>query len=207
MLLKIHPKNPQPRLITQVVNILRAGGIVVLPTDTNYGVTCDIYSKSATQKLYQFRKLATKKLLSVLCTDLKQVSEYAYISTSAYRKIRKCLPGPYTFILKSCGAIPKHFELSRKQVGIRIPDHNITQMVLEELGHPLLITSILPEEENPITTIDPVELHNQEKNLIDCVVDTGVLSFEQSTVIDFTVSPPVVVREGKGSLSLFEESA
>jgi tRNA threonylcarbamoyl adenosine modification protein (Sua5/YciO/YrdC/YwlC family) len=206
MLLKIHPVNPQRRLILQVVDYLKAGGIVVIPTDTNYGVVCDMYSKAATTKLYQFRKLSSKKLLSVLCADLKQVSEYALISTVAYRKIRKCLPGPYTFILQATNAIPKHFDIPRKQVGIRIPNHPIPQGILDELGHPLLITSILPEEEIPSTSIDPQALYQKEKHIVDAVVDAGVLPFEQSTVVDFTVQPPQVVRVGKGDLSLFESA-
>lgn len=204
MLLKIHPANPQIRLIRRVVDVLRAGGTVVLPTDTNYGLTCDIYARGATNRLYQYRKLSSKKLLSVLCSDLKQVSEYAYVMTTVYRQIRKCLPGPYTFILQATGSIPRHFNLTRKQVGIRIPDHPICIMVLQELGHPLLITSVLPDEQTPVTSIDPSALHKSEKHLIDCIVDTGVLPLEQSTVVDMTVSPPKVIRAGKGDASIFD---
>ncbi len=204
MLLEIHPENPQRRLITKVVDQLKAGGIVLMPTDTNYGLTCDVYSKSATMQLYQFRKLSPKKPFSVLCEDLKQVSEYTYMETPAYRKIRRCLPGPYTFILKASGTMPRHFKASRKEIGVRIPDHPICQMVLEELGHPLLITSILPEDEESAQSIDPTEIHQQEKALIRCVVDAGVMPLEHSTVVDFTVSPPKVVRTGKGDPSVFE---
>lgn len=204
MLLKIHPQNPQLRLVEKALDTYRAGGVVVLPTDTTYGLTCDIYSKNATQRLYQLRKLSPKKLLSVLCADLRQVSEYAIITTSAYRVIRKVLPGPYTFILQATGAIPHYFQGNRKQVGIRIPDHSICQAMLEGLGHPILIASLLPEEESSPVSIDPVRLHEEEKHVVDCVIDVGILPLEQSTVVDFTQSPPQIVRKGKGDTSLFE---
>ena len=204
MLLKIHPQNPQSRLIEKALDTYRAGGVVVVPTDTTYGLTCDLYSKSATQRLYQLRKLSPKKLLSVLCVDLRQVSEYAIITTPAYRKIRRALPGPYTFILQATGAIPNYFQGNRKQVGIRIPDNVICQALLEKLGHPILIASLLPEDEVSPVSIDPAQLHEREKNVVDCVIDVGVLPLEQSTVVDFTQSPPQIVRKGKGKIDLFE---
>lgn len=206
MLLNIHPKNPQKRLIEKAVDVYRAGGVVVIPTDTNYGLSCDLYSKSATKRLYQLRRLSPKKLLSVLCVDLKQVSEYAHITTPIYRTIRKMLPGPFTIIMNATGAIPHYFQGNRKQVGIRIPDNIICQSLLEHLGHPILIASLLPEEDISPVTINPVVLHEQEKSVVDCVIDVGVLPLEQTTVIDFTLATPEIVREGKGDVTLFKSA-
>jgi tRNA threonylcarbamoyl adenosine modification protein (Sua5/YciO/YrdC/YwlC family) len=206
MLLKIHPDNPQPRLIEKALKIYRAGGVVVLPTDTTYGLTCDIYSKPATNRLYQLKKLEPKKMLSILCSDLKQVSEYAIINTPAYRKFRRTLPGPYTFILNATGSLPNHFKgKTRRHVGIRVPDTAICQALLEKLAHPILVTSLLPEEEDSPVSINPVELHEKEKHFVDCVIDVGVMPHAQSTVIDFTESPPKIIREGKGDVSIFKK--
>lgn len=198
MLLCIHPKNPPLRLIKQVVGILKKGGVIIYPTDTIYGLGCDISEPKAVERICRIKKVDPRKAqLSFVCNDLSHLSRYTkQLSTPVYRTLKQYLPGPYTFILEGSKEVPKIVKSKRDTVGIRIPDNKIARCIVEELGNPILSASLPGETVEEYT--DPEIIHDHFEKWVDAVIDGGIGGIRPSTVIDFTEDEPVVVREGAG---------
>ncbi len=201
MLIHINPQNPQPRLISQAVSILREGGVIVYPTDTIYGIGCDIMNKKAIEKVYRIKNRDKKKPFSFICSDLKNISDYAKVSNYAYKTMKRLLPGPYTFILEGSRMVPKIMLTKRKTAGIRVPDHEICLNLVQELGHPIISTSAsLPGGE---ILLDPSLLHDHFGASVDLVIDGGPVSDEPSSVVSLIDDTPEILREGQGDVSIF----
>ncbi|HOX45704.1 MAG TPA: L-threonylcarbamoyladenylate synthase [Myxococcota bacterium] len=196
MIIEINPRHPQPRLIRRVVEALARGAVISYPTDTIYGIGCDIFSKSGIERIYQLKDRSRKKPLSFICSDLKDISRYAQVSDNSYRLMRKYLPGPYTFILEATKEVPRIMMSKRRTVGIRVPDNPICLSLVRELMHPIITTSANVSEQDPLC--DPKEIDAQFGKVLDLVIDGGALVNIPSTVIDLTGDQPYVVREGKG---------
>nr|HID59831.1 threonylcarbamoyl-AMP synthase [Desulfobacterales bacterium] len=201
MLLRINPENPQRRLLKRVVDTLKDGGIIAYPTDTYYGIGCDIMNKKAIQKIYRLRQRPTKKPFSFICSDLKNISLYAKVSNYAYRTMRRLLPGPYTFILEGSRLVPKIMLTRRKTAGIRVPDNSIALSLVRYLGHPIINTSA----KLPDSTIlsDPLLIHDHFGPNIDIVIDGGPVPGRPSSVISLIEDTPQIVRVGLGSVEMF----
>jgi len=199
MLLHIHPENPQPRLIQQVVETLRNGGIIIYPTDTIYGLGCDIYNAKAIERISRIKHIDPKKKnFSFVCSDLSNLSEYAKsISTPVFRILKNSLPGPYTFILEASKQVPKLLKSKKDTVGIRVPDHNITQAIVSALGHPVMSVS-LPMDDDVEYYTDPEQIHEVFEKQVDLVIDGGAGHTVPSTVIDCTGDTLVLLRKGAG---------
>lgn len=202
MLVQINPINPQRHLIERAVRILNNKGVIAYPTDTVYGIGCDIFEKEAVERVYQIKSKDRKKPLSFICEDLKHISQFAVVSDNAYRLMKRLIPGPYTFILEATKLVPKVMLTKRNTVGIRVPDNKICLEIVRMLGHPIVTTSANVSNEEILS--DPAEIHKKFKGMLDMVIDGGILSQEPSSIIDLTGREPVVVREGKGDLSLFK---
>ncbi len=200
--LVINPKNPQLRLIRKVIEVLENGGIIAYPTDTVYGLGCDLFHPDAIRKIYRLKKMEGKKPLSFICADLKDISRYAFVSNYAYKMMKKLLPGPYTFILKATKLVPKIAMTKQNTVGIRIPDNKICLALVKELGHPIISTSVYKPDETLYS--DPAEIEDRFGKQLDLVIDGGVIVAEHSSVIDLTDEFPKVIRKGKGDVSLFQ---
>jgi tRNA threonylcarbamoyl adenosine modification protein (Sua5/YciO/YrdC/YwlC family) len=192
MLLSINPENPQKRLITKVVEVLDQGGVVIYPTDTFYGIGCDLFNKKPIRRVYQLKKRPLSKPFSFICANLKDISLYAQVSNNAYRIMKRTLPGPYTFVLEGTRLVPKLMLTSRKTVGIRVPNNKICLSIVKQLGRPIISTSI--------NSKDPSIIHDEYASLVDMVIDGGVISYEPSTVISLVDDNPEVIREGKGGI-------
>lgn len=202
MILSINADNPQPRLIRQVIHHLKQGGIICYPTDTVYGIGCDIFNQKAIKRIYQIKKRAKHKPFSFMCCSLKNVSTYCHISNMGYRIMRKVLPGPYTFILPAAKIVPKIMITKQKTVGIRVPDNNICMALVRELGYPILTTSaIFDYDSEPITQAYQVEsFWGHEINII---IDGGQIYPEPSSIVSLIDDVPEVLREGKGETGCF----
>jgi len=202
MLFKINPKNPQERLITQVVEILKKGGIIAYPTDTHYGIGCDIMNKKAIEKIYQLKQRNRIKPFSFICSGLKNISHYAKVSNYAYKTMKRLLPGPYTFVLEGSKLVPKIMLTKRKTAGIRVPDHPICLELVEMLGNPVITTSAT----KPDGTIffDPSLIHDFFYPRIDVVIDGGPVPGHPSSVISLINDIPEVIRKGRGDITVFE---
>lgn len=200
MLLEINPINPQARLIQRVVNVLKDGGIISYPTDSGYGIGCDIFNQKAIKRLIQLKQRPANKPFTFMCSDLTHISEYAHVSNTAYRLLRKSLPGAYTFILPGTKLVPKIMMTKQKTVGIRVPANTICRMLIEDLGNPLVNTS-LPENESLLN--EAWLIAEQLGNQVDLVIDGGPIATDPSSMIDLTSDVPEVIREGKGDISLF----
>ncbi len=198
MLINIHPDNPQPRLIKQVADILRKGGIIIYPTDTIYGLGCDIFQHKAIERICNIKNIDPQKAkLSFVCYDLSHLSEYAkQLSTPIYRILKQNLPGPFTFILEASKQVPKILKTKKDTIGLRIPDNKIARCIVEELGNPILSTSLPGEFVEEYT--DPEIIQEKFGKLIDLVVDGGIGGMIPSTIVDFTSGEPEVIREGAG---------
>ncbi len=190
--------NPQTRLVSQAVNILQNDGVIVYPTDTIYGLGADLFNKNAMTRIFRIKKTSNHKLLSFICPDLKDISNWAILTDDAYKVMRRITPGPYTFILRASKQVPKILLQKRKTVGIRIPDSIVAQNLLKELGRPLLSTSV-PQGEDGYYT-NPQEIAEKYNNDIDLILDAGVMFNQPSTIIDFSGDEPVVIREGAGDI-------
>ena len=199
---ELHPENPQLRYINKAVNILKEGGVIIYPTDTVYGIGCDIFNKEALMRVKEIKNDPDIKLLSFICPSLKDISKYAKISDYAYRTMKHLLPGPYTFILPAAKQVPKKLWTKRKTVGIRIPDHPIALKLLEELGNPIISTSTTNRKGDVL--YDPYEIRAIFNSRIDLMLSSGNLSGKTSSVIDLSSDEPVIIREGAGDLSLFK---
>jgi len=202
MILTINPKNPQIRLIRKVVEVLQEGGVIGYPTDTIYGVGCDLFNPEAIRKIHRLKKREGKKPLSFICSGLKDISKYAYVSNYAYKMMKHLLPGPYTFILKATKLVPKIAQTKQNTVGIRIPDNRICLTLVKELGNPIISTSVNRADEGLYN--DPQEIEERFGKQLDLVIDGGVIVAEHSSIIDLTEEVPKVIRKGKGEISLFE---
>jgi tRNA threonylcarbamoyl adenosine modification protein (Sua5/YciO/YrdC/YwlC family) len=202
MIIAINPKNPQRRLIRRVVGILEGGGVIGYPTDTIYGVGCDLFNPEAIRKVHRLKKLDGKKPLSFICSDLKDISRYAYVSNYAYKMMKRLLPGAYTFVLKATKLVPKMAMTKQNTVGIRIPDNKICLSLVKELGHPIISTSVYKPDEGLYN--EPAEIEDRFGKQLDLVIDGGVIVAEHSSIIDLTGDFPQVIRKGKGDVSLFQ---
>lgn len=198
MLIHIHPENPQPRLIKQVVEILKKGGIVIYPTDTIYGLGCDIFQHRAVERICSIKNVQPQKAqLSFVCYDLSDLSKYAkQLSTPVYRTLKQFLPGPYTFILEASKEVPKILKTKKDTIGLRIPDNKIARCIVEELGNPILSASLPGDYVEEYT--DPEIINDKFEKLVDLVLDGGIGGTIPSTVIDFTKGQPEVLRIGAG---------
>ena len=202
MLIGINPQNPQLRLIRKVVDILRAGGIVVYPTDTYYGIGCDLLQQRAIERIYQLKRRDHAKPFSFICSDLTNISQYAKVSNYAYRTMRRLLPGPYTFILEGSKLVPKIMLTKRKPAGIRVPDNEICLALVRELGHPIITTSATTAEGEAVP--DASLIHDHFGRQVDAVIDGGPVTGEPSSVVSLIGDTPEVIRAGAGDVSLFE---
>lgn len=199
MLIHLHPDNPQPRNIKTVVDCLRSGGVIIYPTDTIYGIGCDIYNQQAIERICRIKGIQPKDAnFSFICRDLSHLSDYARnIDTPVFRLLKKALPGPYTFILEATKEVPKLLKTKKDTVGIRVPDHIICQTIIQELGHPIMSAS-LPMDEDVEYFTDPEIIHDIFEKQVDMVIDSGIGNMLASTIIDCTGDSPQLVREGAG---------
>ena len=200
MLIKIYPENPNPKAIEQVVSILRKGGLIIYPTDTVYGLGCDITNQKAIEKICRLRGIKPQKAnFSFICHDLSHISDYIKpIDTTVFRLIKKALPGPFTFIFNANNNVPKLLSSNKKTVGIRVPDNTIARCIVRELGNPVISTSIHDDDEIIEYTTDPELIYEKFKDTVDAVIDGGYGDNIPSTVIDCTSGEFEVIRQGKG---------
>ncbi len=203
MLLKVNPYNPQERHIQRAVEIMEKGGIVAYPTDTFYGIGCDIMNKKAIEKVYALKQRDKTKPFSFICPDLKDISTYAKVSNMAYRNMKRLLPGPYTFVLPGSKMVPKIMLTKRKTAGIRVPDHEIALMLARELGRPIISTSATDPKGRIFD--DPSLLHDYFGNRLDAVIDGGPVPGTPSSVISLVEDEAEVIRLGAGDIDFFED--
>ena len=198
MLLQIHPENPQPRLIKQVIECLQDGGVIIYPTDTIYGLGCDIMQHKAIEKICQIKNIDPQKAqLSFICNDLSHLSDYTKsIDTPLYRMLKNYLPGPYTFILPASKQVPKILQSKKSTIGLRVPDNVICQQILTTLGNPILSTSLPGEMVEDYT--DPEIIHEKFEHLVDFVIDGGIGGMTPSTIVDCTTDEWTILRQGLG---------
>jgi tRNA threonylcarbamoyl adenosine modification protein (Sua5/YciO/YrdC/YwlC family) len=199
---QIHPENPQARLVTQAVEILNRGGVIVYPTDSAYALGCKVGDKRAAETIRRIRQLDDKHNFTLMCRDLSEIATYARVDNSAYRLIKSHTPGPYTFILKGTSEVPRRLMHSkRRTIGLRVPDNSIALAILEQLGEPMMsVTLIMPNDEEPLT--DPYEIRDLLEHTVDLVIDGGYCGFEPSTVISM-VDDIEIVRQGLGRIDDF----
>ncbi len=197
----IHPDNPQPRLIKQAAEMLRDGAVIVYPTDSGYALGCRLEDKDAVTRIRQIRGLDEKHLMTLMCRDLSELAKYARVDNAQFRLLKNNTPGSYTFILDATREVPRRLQHpKRSTVGLRIPDHPIALALLEELGEPILTsTLILPEAHQPLTDVDEIREHLER--LVELVIEGGSVGMEPTTVIDLTEATPVLLRRGKGSVA------
>jgi tRNA threonylcarbamoyl adenosine modification protein (Sua5/YciO/YrdC/YwlC family) len=202
---QIHPDNPQVRLIRNAADIVRGGGVVVYPTDSAYALGCQIGDKNALDRIRRIRKLDDRHNFTLVCSDLSEIATYAKVDNAAYRLLRHCTPGPYTFILKATSEVPRRLmHPKRKTVGLRVPDNRIAAALLADLGEPLMsVTLIMPGEEYPM--IDPYDIRDTLQHEVDLVIDGGYCGMEPTTVVDLADDTPMVLRVGKGDIAPFED--
>jgi tRNA threonylcarbamoyl adenosine modification protein (Sua5/YciO/YrdC/YwlC family) len=201
MLLKIYPENPNPKEIQRIVEILRDGGIIIYPTDTVYAIGCDIFNNKGIEQICKLKNIDAEKAknLSFICYDLSHISEYAQVNNSVFKLMKKNLPGAFTFILNGSNKLPKLFK-AKKSVGIRVPDNSIIRAIVQELGNPILSTSIRDEDDVIEYTTDPELIHEKYAEKVDIVIDGGYGGIEASTIVDCTGDEWEIIRQGKGDL-------
>ena len=202
MLVTINNQNPQMRLIRKAVDILRNGGVVIYPTDTVYGLGCDLFNKRGIEKIYDIQHRDQKQPLSFICADLKDISHYARVSDYAYKIMKRHLPGPYTFILEASRAVPKIILPKRQTTGIRVPDNRICQALIAEMGSPVISTSVKDEAGELLS--DPRMIAELFGKRVDMIIDGGIIAAEPSSVISLLDEGVEVIREGKGDVSAFQ---
>ena len=198
---EIHPDNPQPRLLKQAAQILQDGGIVAIPTDSSYALACRLDDKAAAESLRRLRGVDDKHHLTLLCRDLSELASYAQVDNRQFRLLKLGTPGPYTFILDATKEVPRRLSHpSRRTIGLRVPEHKVTQALLTELGQPLLATTLIaPGASDPLN--DPEEIREQFQKLLAAVIDAGACPMQATTVIDLTGEQPLLVRQGRGDLA------
>lgn len=199
----IHPENPQQRLINQAIEIVRQGGVVIYPTDSGYAIGCQLDNKAALEKVCRVRDISKTHNFTLMCSDLSQISQYAKYDNQCFRALKHATPGPYTFIFKATRDVPKRVQnAKRKTVGLRVTDNAIAHALLEQLGEPILSTSlILPGE--VITESDPELIREKLEKHVDLIIDGGHLGEQPTTVVDMSEGPFVIIREGAGTPSMF----
>jgi tRNA threonylcarbamoyl adenosine modification protein (Sua5/YciO/YrdC/YwlC family) len=202
--IKLYPDNPDRNKVEHIVKVLRNGGVIIYPTDTVYGMGCDIFNSKAIDRIKRIKQLKGKKIdMSFICYDLSNIAEYTKsLPTPVFKLMKRTLPGPFTFILNSSNKVPKILNTSKKTVGIRIPDNNIPRDIVNELGSPIITTSIKDDDEVIEYSTDPELILEKFDGLVDIVIDGGYGNITPSTVIDFTGAEPEILREGLGDLSL-----
>lgn len=201
MLVKIYPDNPNPRELERVVNILRDGGVIIYPTDTVYGIGCDITKPKAVERIIKIKELKPKEAqFSFICSDLSHIANFAKVDNSTFKLLKRNLPGPFTFVLPGLNRVPDYFLSKRKTVGIRIPDHTIPLELVRMLGNPILTTSLKDDDEVIEYTSDPELIYERYGEVVDVIVDGGYGDNVASTIVDCTSDEPEVIREGKGEL-------
>jgi tRNA threonylcarbamoyl adenosine modification protein (Sua5/YciO/YrdC/YwlC family) len=195
---EVHPDNPQPRLLKQAAQILQSGGIAAIPTDSSYALVCRLDDKAAAEKLRRIRDVDERHHLTLLCRDLSELASYARVDNRQYRLLRQGTPGPFTFILEATKEVPRRLSHpSRRTIGLRVPDHAVTRGLLEELGQPLLATTlILPGEAEPLN--DPHEIRERLQRQVEAIIDAGACPAEPTTVVEMTGDDAVLVRHGRG---------
>lgn len=203
--LKVHPDNPQARLITQAAAIVRQGGLIAYPTDSCYALGCQIGDKSAMERIRRLRRLDVDHDFTLVCRDLSEIANYARVGNQEYRLLKNLTPGPYTVILPASREVPRRLQNpKRRSIGLRVPDHPVVNMLLDLLGEPLMsVTLILPGEDIPLT--DPEQIREQLAKQIDCLVDGGNCGHEPTSIVDLTGEVPRVVRQGKGDTSFIAD--
>ena len=195
---EVHPDNPQPRLLKQAAQILHGGGVVAIPTDSSYALVCHLDDKAAAEALRRIRGVDDKHHLTLLCRDLSELASYARVDNRQYRLLKLGTPGPFTFILEATKEVPRRLSHpSRRTIGLRVPDHAVTQALLEQMGQPLIATTLIaPGEHEPMN--DPHEIRERFQKLLQAVVDAGACPMEPTTVVDLTGPEPALVRQGRG---------
>ncbi len=201
MMIAINNQNPQLRLVRRVVETLREGGIVIYPTDTVYGMGCDLFNKKGIDRIYEIQRRDRKKPLSFVCADLKDISRYAKVTDDAYKIMRRLLPGPYTFVLEASRLVPKTILPKRQTTGIRVPDNNICQALVAELGSPIISASV--KDENGELLSDPRMIEELFGRRVDMIIDGGIIAAKPSSVISILDEGTEILREGKGDVSAF----
>ena len=199
MLITINNQNPQMRLVRRAAEVLRAGGIVIYPTDTVYGMGCDLFNKRGIERIYEIQHRDRKQRLSFICADLKDISRYARVSDDAYKIMRRLLPGPYTFVLEASRLVPKIILPKRQTTGIRIPDNRICQALVAEMGSPLISTSVKDGESQLLS--DPRIIEERFGKRVDLIIDGGIIAAEPSSVVSLLSDGVEIIREGKGDVS------
>jgi tRNA threonylcarbamoyl adenosine modification protein (Sua5/YciO/YrdC/YwlC family) len=202
MILEMSLPTPSPRSVDRAVATLQRGGIVVFPTDTGYAIGCDLFNKKAIDRIYQIKHRDKQHPLSFICADLKDLSQFAVVSNKAYRNMRKLLPGPYTFVLPATKMVPKLLVSRRSSVGIRVPDHPVALAIVNGLRHPIIGASCSTQEGETLESVEDIKKHLGK--MVDLILDSGSIPAEPSTVIDFNSPEPVIIRKGKGDISLFQ---
>lgn len=201
--LKLYPKNPDPRRIEHIVKALRDGAIIIYPTDTIYGMGCDIHNARAVERVARIKGIKpTKNDFSFICYDLSHIADYARVSNQAFKLMKKMLPGPFTFILEATGNVPKLLNTNKKTVGIRVPDNDIPRQIVHELGNPIITTSIRDEDEIIEYSTDPELIFEKFQHQVDIVIDGGYGGNVASTIVDATDDDFSVIRQGLGELVL-----
>lgn len=197
---EVHPQNPQPRLLKQAAAILQAGGIAAVPTDSSYALVCRLDDKAAAENLRRIRQVDDKHHLTLLCRDLSELASYARVDNRQFRLLKLGTPGPYTFILEATKEVPRRLSHpSRRTIGLRVPDHRVTQELLALFGEPLLATTLIPPGETEALN-DAEEIRQRYEKLLQAVVDAGACPLQPTTVVDLSGDDPVVLRQGRGDL-------
>lgn len=199
---ELHPETPQLRFINKAVEVLKQGGVIIYPTDTVYGIGCDIFNKEALDRIFQIKNDTTSKFLSFVCSDLKDIAKYAKVSDYAYRTMKHLLPGPYTFVLPAAKVIPKKLWSKRETVGIRVPDNQIAMALVKELGNPIISTSVTNRKGEVL--YDPEEIKLVFNTSVDLMLSSGALNGKPSSVVDLSNDEPEIIREGAGDVSIFQ---
>jgi len=196
----VYRENPHPRVVNKAIEVLKDNGVIIFPTDTIYGLGAALSSKKGIERIYQIKKISTNKLLSFIVPDLTDLSKYAYVDNKAYKIMRRCLPGPFTFILPATKLVPKLLFQKRRTVGIRVPDCPLSREIVKELGEPIVTTSV-PSGPDDFYT-DPVEMLKKYENGVDLFLDAGVIISKPSTIVDLSQDVPEIVRVGEGDVAL-----
>ena len=201
---EIHPDNPQKRLIQQAVQIIDRGGLIIYPTDSSYALGCHIGDKRAMERIQRLRKVDSKHHFTLVCSDLSEIGTYAKVDNSAYRLMKTLTPGPYTFLLPATSEVPRRLmNPKRKTIGVRVPDHRITHALLEELGQPIMSSTLIePGADLPLD--DPEEIREKYQKQVDLIIDGGHCGHEPTTVISLIDGTPEIVRKGKGDIAFLE---
>lgn len=201
MLLKIYPENPNEKAIEKVVECLKKGGVVIIPTDTVYCFSCDIMNHKAISRICRIKKIDPRKVnFSFVCSDLSHLADYAKVSNHTFKFMKNCLPGPFTFILPAKASVPEIFQINKRTVGIRVPDNTITRAIVKSLGNPITSSTIEIDLLSIEYSTDPELIHEKYGDLVDIVIDGGIGETEFSTVLDCTEDEIMLVREGKGKI-------